>query len=137
MALVAGDKTRTPQRMDWRGRPLGEGVAGSIPPVERAEDALHATLRLPSFPAAYSAGPRSKEPLDPVEDVMRTAPEGQQASAIVLVQPQASRQPLAKLRPKYGIPEVEGDCRHVDQMTDDGMVFLRPGVDAELGPEQQ
>jgi hypothetical protein len=60
MALLAGDKTRTPQRMDWRGRPLGEGVAGAIPPVELAEDALHGSLCLPSFPAACSAGPRSK-----------------------------------------------------------------------------
>jgi hypothetical protein len=64
IALLAGDQTRILQHTDWRGRPLREAAAGTIPPDKLAEEDLFSTLRLPLFPEGGSAGLRTEKPID-------------------------------------------------------------------------
>jgi hypothetical protein len=48
MALLAGrNRTRTPWRTDWRGRPMGENTGGAISPVRRPGGDRYSTLGLP------------------------------------------------------------------------------------------
>jgi hypothetical protein len=58
MAFLAGrDRTRSPGRTDWRGRPVGEGTERGIPSVSPPEGDRYATLRLPSYDEPSEAAP--------------------------------------------------------------------------------
>jgi hypothetical protein len=66
MAFLAGGQTHTSRCRDWRGHPLGEGEAGTIPSVRLAKIDPYTTLRLPSFPEAHTADPERDFPTDPM-----------------------------------------------------------------------
>jgi hypothetical protein len=76
MALLARKRrTRSPRRVDWRGRPLAEGADGETSGIGDPDGALYATLSLPWCDAG-ARRPGLSGPGDPKSDMKPRSPPG-------------------------------------------------------------